>query len=164
MKFDKIDSTILDLLQSNGRITNARLAEEAHISPPGMLERVRKLENSGVIEKYVALLNPKLVGRGLFAFVSVSLAVHQLDSVEDFTGVIQEMDEVMECYHITGQDDFLLKVAVANMSEYEDFVLHKLSKIAGVSKVTTSMVLSTVKRNTKININTNGGKPHEQRG
>ncbi len=164
MKFDKIDLTILDLLQSNGRITNARLAEEANISPPGMLERVRKLEKSGVIEKYVALLNPKMVGRGLFAFVSVSLAVHQLDSVADFTTSIQEMDEVMECYHITGQDDFLLKVAVADMNEYEDFVLHKLSQIAGVSKVTTSMVLSTVKSNNKMTIKPNGGKTNEQRG
>ena len=158
MKLDHIDQQILDTLQENAKTTNAQLAADAGISPPGMIERVKRLENSGVIKKYVALLDPYSVGRGTFAMVSVSLAVHQISSLEYFTEKIDALEEVLECYHVAGEHDYLLKVAVADINDYEKFILEKLTKIEGVSKIKTSFVLSTIKYNTKLHINNNSNK------
>lgn len=156
MKFDDIDLKIIERLQSDGRITNAKLAAEANISPPGMIDRVKRLEKAGVIKQYAALVDPAKVGRGTMAMVMVSLAIHQLPSVEDFTDAVKSLDEVLECFHITGADDFLLKVAVRDLKEYEEFVLNKLSRIRGVGKITTNMVLSTIKYESKIPVNIKG--------
>ncbi len=152
MKLDKTDIKILEILQNNGRITNAQLAAEIGISPPGMLDRVKRLETAGVIQKYVALVNPTKVGKGIMATVLVSLAVHQIPSLDRFTEEINRLDDVLECYHITGEDDFLLKIAVADIQAYENFVINKLTKIKGINKIKTSFILSTVKYNTQIHI------------
>jgi len=152
MNLDKIDRKILNILQSDGRITNAQLAAEVGISPSGMLERVRRLEQAGVIEKFVALLNPEKAGRGTMAVVTVSLAMHRLHAIDRFTEEINKLEEVLECYHITGEDDFLLRVAVENIQEYEHFVLHKLTRIKGVNKINTSFILSTVKYDTQFHL------------
>ncbi len=150
MKLDTIDLKIIDILQSNGRITNSQLASEVGISPPAMLERVKRLENAGVIRQYVALVEPRYLGKEVFALVSITLAMHQLQSIDDFTQQILDLEEVLECHHVTGEDDFVLKIAVKNISAYEDLVLHKLTRIPGVSKMKTSIVLSTFKQETKI--------------
>lgn len=152
MDFDDIDKKILDILQTNCKITNAQLASEVGISPSSMLERVKRLENSKVINKYVALVNPAKVGKNTFALVSVALAIHQLESVDKFIKTFSDIDEVLECFHIAGEEDFLLKVAVQDMQEYQDFVLNKLSKIKGINKIKTTFVLSTVKYQTKLSI------------
>jgi DNA-binding Lrp family transcriptional regulator len=150
MNFDDTDRKILDMLQSDSNITNAQLAGEVGISPSSMLERVRRLENAGVIIKYVALVDPEKLGIGTLALVSISLAVHHLDSVDALTKSLNKMDEVLECYHIAGEEDFMLKVAVTNMREYQNFVLNKLSKIPSINRIKTSFVLSTVKSKTKL--------------
>lgn len=152
MKLDVIDKKILDILQDDARITNLELAKRIGISPPATLERVKRLEKNGVIKKYVALVDPAKVSKGTFALVSVALMIHQIPSIDSFTKQINKLDEVLECYHITGSDDFMLKIAVENIEQYERFILNKLTKIKGVSKVTTNIVLSTVKFNTKISI------------
>ena len=152
MKTDKLDKKILGILQDDARISNVNLAEQVGISPPAMLERVKRLERSGIIRKYVALVDPEKVGKETFALVSVSLAIHQLQSIDGFTRQINKLDEVLECYHIAGSDDFMLKVAVKNIPDYEKFILEKLTRIKGVSKINTSFILSTVKYNTKIQI------------
>jgi len=152
MKLDNIDKKILDILQDDARITNLELAKRIGISPPATLERVKRLEKNGVIKKYVALVDPAKVSKGTFALVSVALMIHQIPSIDSFTKQINKLDEVLECYHITGSDDFMLKIAVENIEQYEKFILNKLTKIKGVSKVTTNIVLSTVKFNTKISI------------
>jgi Lrp/AsnC family leucine-responsive transcriptional regulator len=152
MKLDNIDKKILDILQDDARITNLELAKRIGISPPATLERVKRLEKNGVIKKYVALVDPAKVSKGTFALVSVALMIHQIPSIDSFTKQINKLDEVLECYHITGSDDFMLKIAVENIEQYERFILNKLTKIKGVSKVTTNIVLSTVKFNTKISI------------
>ena len=152
MNFDETDKKILNILQSNCKITNAQLAIEVGISPSSMIERVKRLENAGVISKYVALVDPEKVGIGTLALVSISLAVHQLDSVDNLTKVLNEMDEVLDCYHIAGEEDFLLKVAVRDIRKYQDFVLNKLSKIPAINRIKTSFVLSTVKHETKFPI------------
>ncbi len=152
MKIDLIDKQILAILQQDARITNVQLAKKIGISPPAMLERVKRLEKNGIIKRYVAILDPSKVSKGVFALVSVSLSAHQLASIDQFTKQIKKLDEVLECYHVAGEEDFILKIAVSSIQDYENFILSKLTKINGVSKVNTKFVLSTVKYNTKIKI------------
>ena len=148
MKLDEIDIKILDILQNDGRITNAKLASHIGISPPAMLERVKRLESSGTISKFVALIDRKNVGVGVMAFVSVSLAVHQMSSLDSFIAKIQELDEVLECYQISGDSDFILKVALKSLDNYSDFVINRLTGIDGIQNIKSTFVLKTVKHNT----------------
>jgi len=152
MKFDSIDLKILDILQTNSNITNAQLASEIGTSASGMLDRVKRLESSGVIKRYVALVDPEKAGRGVIALVSVSLSAHKMNAFDTFTQKIKKIEEVLECYHTAGDEDFVLKVAVKDIQEYETFILKKLTLIEGVNKVKTNFVLSTVKYDTKIRI------------
>lgn len=152
MKLDDFDKQILSVLQENGRITNAKLAADIGMSPSPMLERVKKLERTGVIHKYVALVNPEKVGKTTIAFVAVSLAVHQMGSLDHFTEEIRKLPEVMECYHISGDDDFILKVMVESIDAYREFVIDKLTKIGGISKIRTSFVLQPIKYTTRIEV------------
>ncbi len=148
MKLDDIDLRILEIMQRDGRITNAKLASNIGISPPAMLERVKRLESSGTISKFVALIDRKNVGVGVMAFVSVSLAVHQMSSLDSFVEKIQELDEVLECYQISGDSDFILKVALKSLDNYSDFVINRLTGIVGIQNIKSTFVLKTVKHNT----------------
>jgi Lrp/AsnC family leucine-responsive transcriptional regulator len=151
-QLDQTDKKILNLLQENGRITNAQLAKEVGLSPPPMLERVRKLEKNGIIKKYVALVDPKKLDRGTIAFVAVSLRFHRQDAIQEFVTEIQKIPEVLECHHITGEEDYLLKVVIKDIAEYERFLLEKLTRFSGISKIKTFFILSTLKQETKIPI------------
>ena len=147
---DAVDVQILNILQDEGRITNAALSAQVGVSPSPMLERVKKLEKNGYIRKYVALIAPEKVGRGTIVFVTVSLAMHQLAALDNFTDAIRGLPEVLECYHISGEADFLLKVLVSGIESYRDFVVNKLTPITGIERIRTSFVLETVKHTTKI--------------
>ena len=149
---DNIDKKILHILQGHGRITNAELAKKLGLSPPTVLERVRKLEQSGIIEKYIALINPQAVNRGTIAFVAVSLSRHGDKAIESFLQAILGIPEVLECYHITGEEDYLLKVCVQDIPAYRNFLMEKLTKIPGISKIKTSFVLSPLKKETSLPI------------
>jgi len=149
-KLDQSDRQILNILQDDGRITNAKLSKDLGMSPSPMLERVRKLEKNGYIKKYVALIDGKRVNRGTIAIVSVSLAIHQPGIVDSFVEHISKLNEVLECYHISGENDFLLKVVVSGIDEYRDWVLNKLTPLEGINKIQTSFALRTVKHTTKI--------------
>lgn len=150
MKLDETDKKILNILQSDARITNVQLASEIGISPPAMLERVKRLETNGVIRQYVALLDSEKINRRIITLVAISLTMHQATSIDNFIKQIKKMDEVLECYHISGDGDFLLKIISEDILAYEKFLLEKLTKIKGVNKVNTTVVLSTIKFNTKI--------------
>jgi Lrp/AsnC family transcriptional regulator, leucine-responsive regulatory protein len=152
MKFDAIDQKILNILQANSKITNSQLASEIGTSASGMLDRVKRLEKAGIINKYVALVDPEKAGRGVIALISVSLTAHKSNAFDTFTRQIKKIDEVLECYHTAGEEDFVLKVAVKDIPAYENFILKKLTLIEGVNKIKTNFVLSTVKYNTKIQI------------
>jgi Lrp/AsnC family leucine-responsive transcriptional regulator len=152
MNIDNIDKQILETLQENGRIRNSELAKIINISPPPTAERVKKLEKNGYINKYVALVDPKKVGVTCFTYVEVTLIRHGKDSVERFMESIVEMDEVMECHHITGGADFLLKIATRDIPAYEEFILQKLTALPDVQNLKTLVVLSTLKQETKIPI------------
>jgi len=149
---DETDKKILSILQADGRITNSRLAQQIGLSPPAALERVRRLEASGVIEKYVALLDREKVGYNIQTIVMVCLSHHQISSLENVKERLTGLDEVLECHQLTGEVDFLLKVAVQDMNSYTDFVNNKLSGIPGIQNVKTSFILETLKNSTSIKL------------
>ena len=131
MQLDNIDKGILDELQLNARITNSDLAKLINLSPSSTLERVKKLEASGLIQKYVTLLNTQKA---------------------NFYKSISIIDEVLECYHITGNGDFLLKIATRDIAHYDKLVLHSLSALSNVQNLKTSVVLSTFKYKTNLSV------------
>ncbi|MDH5434260.1 MAG: Lrp/AsnC family transcriptional regulator [Gammaproteobacteria bacterium] len=142
---DSIDKKILKILQSNARITNKELASQLGLSPPPTLERVKKLEKQGYIKGYFALLDPKKIDLGTTMLVSVSLHQHSQNAIDEFYQAIKDLEEVIECYHVTGEDDFLLKVVCKDILEYEKFVRQKLSNLNSLGKMKSSVVLSTFK-------------------
>lgn len=145
MHLDKTDKKILNILQKNGRIRNSKLASEIGISPPAMLERVKRLEASGVITGFNAQVDSDMVGYGLLAIIIVSVSLHQISSLEAVKERLANLDFVLECYQLTGDVDFMLKVAVRDMKTYSIFVNDQLSDIPGVQNVKTSFVLETLK-------------------
>jgi len=152
MDLDYKDKHLLEELQKNSRITNAELAKRIGLSPSSTLERVKKLEISGFIDKYIAILNPRKAGYSCFTFVEIKLARHGETPVENFISSIALIPEVLECHHITGEADFLLKVATKDIPAYEELILHQLSALANVQSMKTSVVLSTFKNETKLTV------------
>jgi len=149
---DSTDKNILTILQKDGRITNAKIAQKVGLSPPAVLERVRRLENSGIIEKYVAILDREQSGFNIQTIVMVCLSHHQISSLQNVKERLTKMDEVLECHQLTGEVDFLLKVVVKDMASYTDFVNNKLSGIPGIQNVKTSFILETLKNSTALNL------------
>lgn len=146
------DKRILEILQTQGRIPNVQLASEVGLSPSAVLERVRKLEERGIIERYVTLLDNKKIGLGTIAFVAVSLNLHHPDSIENFHRFVGESEKVLECYHVAGGEDYLLKVFSRDIDDYEHFLLESLTRTRGIDKVKTMFVLSTLKRETAMSL------------
>ncbi|TQV86841.1 Lrp/AsnC family transcriptional regulator [Aliikangiella coralliicola] len=144
-ELDKTDRKILEILQKNARITNKELSSQLGLSPPPTLERVKKLESSGYITGYIAVLDPKKVDLGAVMMVSVTLHQHSEEAIEAFHRAIENLTEVMECYHLTGDDDFILKVVCKDIQQYERFVREKLARLNTLGKIKSSVVLSTVK-------------------
>jgi Lrp/AsnC family transcriptional regulator, leucine-responsive regulatory protein len=141
---DTIDRKILTLLQANGRITNQELADTVGLSPSPCLRRVRQLEQEGVIANYVALLDPGAVGLGVTAFVRVRLGAQDDIQLARFESAIADFSEVMECYLMTGDSDYQIRVLVSSLEEFEDFLRQKLTRIPGVSQVTSSFALRPI--------------------
>jgi Lrp/AsnC family leucine-responsive transcriptional regulator len=150
IKFDAIDVAILMQLQTDSKITNAALAQRVGISPPSTLERVKKLEAAGVIKGYVALLDPLALGKGVTAMVMVTLREHGLEAIEAFKREIVGFPEVQAAWHTTGEEDFILRVIVSDMTEYEYFAVHKLSRVSNIGRVKTSFCLSAAKFDTRV--------------
>ncbi len=144
-KLDSIDKQILALLQKRGRMTNAELSKQVGLSAASALERVKKLERGGVIRGYHARLDPAAVGIGLVILVEVTLARHQHDAIVRFIEAVQTVDEIVDCYHITGRADYLLRVVAKDIPSYELFVMETLSALPGVQHIETMMILSAVK-------------------
>src|SRR5690606_2888773 len=152
MKTDDLDIKIMQILQANARTTIREISEQVGMSSTPVFERVKKLENHGLIQKYVALLNEAKLGYKMVAFVQISLNLHNLDEVNAFVERVTVFPEVMECYHTTGESDFLLKILVSDMDRFNDFILHKLSEIENLRHVKTQFALSTRKRTTEIGL------------
>lgn len=150
IKLDETDRKIIRILQDNGRITNSELAKSVGLTTTPTLERVRRLEREGIISGYSARIDAESVGKGLTVFCSVTLTLHQLQMVEEFCAHVEALPEVISCYHITGDADFLLKVVVRDTKEYELVMREKLTRLPGVQKLHTNIVLSTKKENANI--------------
>lgn len=151
---DRIDKKILETLQTNGRISNQELAEQVALSPSPCLRRVKQLEDDGYINQYVALLDPIKMGLNLTIMVSVGLNSHDAKKMTHFENEVASIPEVIQCYLITGQSaDYLLKVVVANLDEYQSFLLKKLTVIDGVNQVLSSFVLQRIVDKTALPIN-----------
>ena len=152
IKLDDIDLQILQILQSHGRITNAKLAQQVGLSAPPMLERVKKLERLGIITGYRAILDAKRLGRDFFVFVAVNVSVSELSNYERIESQLSAMPEVLECHHIAGDIDFLVKVNVEDQEAYKSFVTEHLAAIKGISRLHSWVVLSTIKDSTELHI------------
>ena len=151
-ELDATDLNILRLLQEDGRTPNAELARQVGLTPTPTLERVRRLEREGVIRRYSAHIDPAALGKGLVVFASVSLAMHDTDNVEQFESAVKGVPAVLECHHVTGEADFLLKIVASDTREYERLLLQHLTKLPGVRQIRRSVVLSTLKEETCIPI------------
>jgi Lrp/AsnC family transcriptional regulator, leucine-responsive regulatory protein len=149
-QLDEKDRTLLESLQRDARITNTELARRVNLSPPGLQRRVRKLEEDGVIQQYVTLVDREVVGFDMLCFVQVTLQRHEPHAIASFKEVIRAMPEVMECHHITGEYDYLLKVVVRNRSHLERFLVEKLTPVPGMDKIRTSLVLREIKATTAV--------------
>ncbi len=144
-KLDSLDRRILSILQAQGRITNAKLSEEIGLSPAPTLERVKKLEQLGIIVSYHAKLDNAKIGLGVTTFVIVSLNGHNKAKFEGFIDAIKNIEEVIECHHITGAGDFILKVISKDIQSYQKLMLEKVSEIKEVDNMQSMVVLSTYK-------------------
>jgi Lrp/AsnC family leucine-responsive transcriptional regulator len=146
MKLDKTDRRILDVLQREGRISVTDLAERVDLSPTPCARRVRQLETSGLIQGYAAIIDPKRAGQAIQAMVQIKLEQHSDEIVERFRRTLIDRPEVLGCYTMTGEMDFLLHVIVRDIEALSEFTLRRLMRIPGVRDVTSSIVLETVKR------------------
>lgn len=149
-KLDEVDRAILEALQDDGRLSNVDLARRVHLSPPATHARLRRLEKDGYIRQYAAIVDRERAGFDLLCFIQVSIQLHQPDQVEQFRVAVRAMPEVLECHHITGEYDYLLKAALRNRKDLERFVVDRLTPMPGIARIHTSLVLSEVKATTAL--------------
>ena len=150
MKLDSTDLRILAALQADGALSNVELARRVHLSPSPCLTRVKALEAAGVIERYVALVNAQRLGLGLNVFISISLKTQSKEVLADFERRIAEHDEVMECYLMSGDSDYLIRVALPDIAALERFILEQLTPIADIEKIRSSFALKQVRYKTAL--------------
>ncbi len=142
---DEIDRKILMVLQSDGRISLSDLSEKVNLSPSPCLRRIRRLESSGIISRYVAVLDQAKVGLPVSVFVSIKLESQRVEALERFKRVIAKWPEVLECYLMTGPRDYLLRIVAADLGAYEQFLKQKLTRIDGVASINSSFALEQTK-------------------
>jgi Lrp/AsnC family transcriptional regulator, leucine-responsive regulatory protein len=147
---DPIDLEILRTLQEDGRISNADLARTAGLSRAATHARVRRLEQMGAISRYTAIVDPEAVGFDLLCLIGVAMQLHSQENIARARAAIAEMPEVLECYHVTGDFDYILKVAVRNRSDLQRFILDRLTPVPGIARINTSLVLGIEKSTTAL--------------
>ena len=144
-QLDKTDLQLLKILQENGRISIKELAQRVHLSPTPVFDRVRRLESSGVIERYTTVLNAAKLGQGFLVFCSVKLRRMGKDIANDFVERIKDIPEVAECYNISGEFDYLLKIYAPDMQYYNEFCINVLGTIESLGSIQSSFVMNPVK-------------------
>ena len=149
---DDIDLAILGVLQSDGRITNADLADEVGLSPSACHRRVRTLESEGIIERYAALVNRELVGRGVSVFVEISLESQREELLDDFEAQITQVPHVQSCHLMAGNADYLVHVTCADVADYETIHREYLAVLPGVIRVRSSFAIRTVADTTALDL------------
>lgn len=156
MKFyseiDDKDIAILKALQTDSSISNVELARRVELSPPAVHSRIKRLEQDGYIQQYPALLNRERMGFDMLCFIQVNLQLHQSETVQAFREAIVELPEVLECYHVTGGIDYLLKIVVADRQHLQRFLMDQLTTVPGIARIQTSIALGEVKSTTSLPI------------
>ena len=145
VNLDEKDKSILRLLQQNAKATVREIAHAVHLSPTPVHERIKRMEDTGVITQYTALVNPVKVKKGLIVICYVSLKEHNKKSGAKFIKTIQDLSEITECFNISGEFDFLLKVVVENMDAYYDFHVNKLGQIENLGHLQSTFVMGVIK-------------------
>lgn len=149
-QLDAIDRRILKMLQLDAKVTIKEMANQLHMTNTPVFERVKRLERDGFIKEYVAILDRRKVGLEMVVFCTVSLKVHHSEFLERFEEEVTCLDEVMECYHIAGMFDYLLKVVVKDMEVYRQFVSKKLAALENIGKVQSSFVMTEIRHSTAL--------------
>jgi Lrp/AsnC family transcriptional regulator, leucine-responsive regulatory protein len=150
MKLDRTDRTILAELQRDGRLSNRELADKVHLSESACLRRVRALEEAGVIDRYAALVSQSKVGLPGNVFVSITLNRQEQTDLAAFEEAVKRVPEVMECYLMTGAQDYLLRVAVSDPADFERLHSQHLTRLPGVARVQSSFALRTVRKSVEL--------------
>jgi Lrp/AsnC family leucine-responsive transcriptional regulator len=152
IQLDDIDKKLLHLLQKDSKQTNKELSGKLNLSVTAVYERIKKLEREGIIAKYVTLIDKKSVDRAFVTFCSIKLLQHTKDYVVQFEKEVKQLEEVLECYHISGDYDYLLKVIVADMDEFREFMVKKLTTISHIGSTQSAFMISEVKHTTAISV------------
>ena len=152
MIFDEIDKKLLEFLQSDSKQTNKELSNKLNLSVTAIYERIKKLEKEGIINKYVALLKNEKIEKAFVAFCHIKLIQHTQEYVVKFEKEVANLSEVLECYHISGDYDYLLKVIVRDMEAFREFMVNKLTNINHIGSTHSMFVISEVKHTTAINL------------
>jgi len=156
MKLDRLDRKILSVLQSDGRIANADLAEQVGLSASACLRRVRALEEAGVIEKYVALLDQRKLGRRMDIFVEISLTGQSRETLENFERAVARSSEIMECFLMAGDADYILRLTAEDPVDFERIHRDHLARLPGVLRMKSSFAIRPIVRRTAIPLDRDG--------
>ncbi|SFZ94279.1 Lrp/AsnC family transcriptional regulator, leucine-responsive regulatory protein [Flaviramulus basaltis] len=152
MIFDTIDKKLLEYLQEDSKQTNKELSNKLDLSVTAVYERIKKLEKEGFINKYIALLNKERIDKNFVVFCHIKLVQHSQDFVIKFEKEVANLNEVLECYHISGDYDYLLKVLVKDMAAFREFMVDKLTTINHIGSTHSMFVINEVKHSTKISL------------
>ena len=150
MTLDRFDRKIVDQLQRDGRISNVDLAQRVNLSESACLRRVKALEQDGLIERYVALLDQKKLGLSGTVFVHIALRREEQSELAAFEDAVQHIPEIMECYLMTGEFDYLLRLVVSDMADFERLHNDALTRLPGVARVNSSVAIRTVRKTTEL--------------
>ena len=150
VELDNYDRHILRILQQDGRISNQQLADEVGLSTAACWRRVRALEENGVLQQYTALVDPQKLNYSLCVFLLVSLSRHSKDNAREFEEAVFTCPEVLQCYAVTGNADFVLRVVIPDMATYDHFLTEKIFSLPGVSQVKSNFALREVKNDTAV--------------
>lgn len=150
MNIDRYDRSILSALQQDGRISNVELARQVNLSESACLRRVRALEESGLIERYAAVLSQKQLGLSGTVFVHIALRREEQSELAAFEAAIKDVPEIMECYLMTGEFDYLLRLVVADMADFERIHNEALTRLPGVARVNSSVAIRTIRRRSEL--------------
>ncbi|MEY2891767.1 MAG: hypothetical protein RJA98_1675 [Pseudomonadota bacterium] len=150
VELDAIDRLILNELQQDGRLSNVELAQRVHLSPSACLRRVKELEDAGVIAQYVALLNPRAVGKHGVSFTIINLETMNTPQLEAFEQAVRDQPDILDCYYVAGSNDYMIRFAYQDAEDLERFHTEVLMRLPGVARSNSLLVLRTVKRTTAL--------------
>ena len=152
MNLDEIDKKLLKLLQTDSKKTTAALSSKLNLSVTAVYERIKKLEREGIIEKYVVLVNRKKIEKGFVVFCHIKLIQHKKEFLSKFESQVTKLNEVLECHHVSGDYDYILKIVLKDMEEYREFLVEKLTTLEHIGSTHSTFMISEVKNTTVIEI------------